>query len=146
MVAKLGRESGKGATIDAVVGGVLGPLGGPAGVLWLAVSGWVIGGIAGHFADRSIPKAGLEQIGAQIPPNGSAFLALVQHTDTEAVVNRMSSDQAKVVNVILGDELSGTIAQAVQADIAVPGAQTSQAATPQTSQETKDESKQPPQS
>jgi hypothetical protein len=39
MVAKLGRESGKGATIDAVVGGVLGPLGGPAGVLWLAVSG-----------------------------------------------------------------------------------------------------------
>jgi uncharacterized membrane protein len=138
-------KGGTGATIGAVAGGVLGLLGGPVGVLWLAAAGGALGGVAGHFAGRSIPAADLKQIGEQLQPNSSAFLALVEDTDAEAVVNRMAGYQAKVVTVTLGDELSVTIAQAVAADIAVPGAQTSQAATPAISQETKEESKQPPQ-
>ncbi|HXZ03501.1 MAG TPA: hypothetical protein VEH81_01640, partial [Ktedonobacteraceae bacterium] len=37
-------EGGKGAAIGAVVGGAIGLLGGPAGVLWLAAAGGALGG------------------------------------------------------------------------------------------------------
>src|SRR5215467_1676214 len=137
-------EGGKGAAIGAVVGGAIGLLGGPVGVLWLAAAGGALGGVAGHFAGRSIPPADLKQIGEQLQPNSSAFLALVEDTDAEAVVNSMAGYKANVVTVTLEDELSGTIAQAVEADIQVPGEQTSQASRPATSQKTKEESKQTP--
>jgi uncharacterized membrane protein len=123
-------EGGKGATIGAVVGGALGLLGGPVGVLWLAAAGGALGGVAGHFAGRSIPADDLKKIGEQLQPNSSAFLALVEDTDAEAVVNSMSGIQANVVTVILGDELSGTIAQAAEADVSVSAPQTSQAPQP----------------
>jgi len=137
-------KGGRGAAIGAVAGGVLGLLGGPAGVLWLAAAGGALGGVAGHFAGREIPVDDLKQIGEQLQPNSSAFLALVEDTDAEAVVNSMAGYKANVVIVTLGDELSGTIAQAAEADIQVPGEQTSQASRPATSQKTKEESKQTP--
>ncbi len=46
----------------------------------------------------------------------------------------MSGIQANVVTVTLGDELSGTVAQAVEADVTVSAPQTSQDATPTTSE------------
>src|SRR5262252_8026308 len=127
-------EGGKGATIGAAVGGALGLLGGPVGVLWLAAAGGAIGGVAGHFAGRSIPADDLKKIGEQLQPNSSAFLALVEDTDAEAVLNSMSGVNANVVTVTLGDELSGTIAQAVEVDVEVPAPAMSQAATPAASQ------------
>jgi len=127
-------EGGKGATIGAVVGGAIGLLGGPVGVLWLAAAGGALGGVAGHFAGRSIPPDDLKKIGEQLQPNSSAFLALVEDTDAEAVVNSMSGIQANVVTVTLGDELSGTIAQAVEADVTVSAPQANQAATPAASE------------
>ncbi len=129
-------EGGKGATIGAVVGGAIGLLGGPLGVLWLAAAGGALGGVAGHFAGRSIPADDLNKIGEQLQPNSSAFLALVEDTDAEAVVNSMSGIQANVVTVTLGDELSGTVAQAVEADVSVAAPQVSQTATPTTSEAT----------
>ena len=62
----------------------------------------------------------------------------------------MSGIQANVVTVTLGDELSGTIAQAVEADVSVSAPQTSQAtqpaasvaAAPAASQDTKETPKQ----
>ena len=143
-------ESGKGAAIGAVVGGAIGLLGGPVGVLWLAAAGGAVGGVAGHFAVRSIPADDLKKIGEQLPPSSSAFLALVENTDAEAVVNSMSDINANVVTITLGDELSGTIAQAVEADVTVKAPQADQAttpattetATPATSEETKETAKQ----
>jgi hypothetical protein len=62
----------------------------------------------------------------------------------------MSGVNANVVTVTLGDELSGTIAQAVEADVTVTAPQASQTtppasaetATPATSQDTKETPKQ----
>ena len=143
-------EGGKGAAIGAVVGGTIGLLGGPVGVLWLAAVGGAVGGVAGHFAGRSIPAGDLKKIGEQLQPNSSAFLALVENTDAEAVLNSMSDINANVVTVTLGDELSGTIAQAVEADVTVTAPQASQAtqpaatetAAPATSQDAKETPKQ----
>jgi uncharacterized membrane protein len=143
-------EGGRGAAIGAAVGGVLGLLGGPAGVLLLAAVGGTAGGVAGHFAGRSIPADDLKRIGEQLQPGSSAFLALVENTDAEAVVNSMSGVNANVVTITLGDELSGTIAQAVEADVTVTPQQESQkavsatteTATPATGEETKEASNQ----
>jgi uncharacterized membrane protein len=133
---------GKGATIGAVVGGAIGLLGGPVGVLWLAAAGGALGGVAGHFAGRSIPADDLKKIGDQLQPNSSAFMALVEDTDAEAMVNSMSGYKANVVTITLGDELSGTVAQSVQADIQVPSPQTSQTAQAAESQAAKETPKQ----
>jgi uncharacterized membrane protein len=143
-------EGGKGAAIGAVVGGAIGLLGGPVGVLWLAAAGGALGGVAGHFAGRSIPADDLKRIGEQLQPKSSAFLALVENTDAEAVVNSMSGVNANVITITLGDELSGTIAQAIEADVTVTPQQesqkavpaTSEAATPTTSEEIQETSKQ----
>jgi len=143
-------EGGKGAAIGAAVGGAIGLLGGPLGVLWLAAAGGAVGGVAGHFAGRSIPADDLKKIGEQLQPNSSACLALVENTDAEAVVNSMSDINANVVTITLGDELSGTIAQAIEADVTVTEPQDGkattpaapEAATPATSEETKETAKQ----
>src|SRR2546421_8848611 len=143
-------KGGRGATIGAVVGGTIGLLGGPVGVLWLAAAGGALGGVAGHFAGRSIPADDLKKIGEQLQPNTSAFLALVEDTDAEAVVNSITGVNANVVTITLGDELSGTIAQAVEADVTVTAPQASQAtqpaatetAAPPTSQDAKETPKQ----
>ena len=143
-------EGGKGAAIGVAVGGAIGLLGGPLGVLWLAAAGGAVGGVAGHFAGRSIPADDLKKIGEQLQPNSSAFLALVENTDAEAVVNSMSDINANVVTITLGDELSGTIAQAIEADVTVTdplyGKATTpaapEAATPATGEDTKETAKQ----
>lgn len=143
-------KGGRGATIGAVVGGAIGLLGGPVGVLWLAAAGGALGGVAGHFAGRSIPADDLKKIGEQLQPNSSAFLALVEDTDAEAVLNSMSGVNANVVTITLGDELSGTIAQSIEADVTVTAPQASQAtapaatetATPASSEDTKEDAKQ----
>ena len=143
-------EGGKGAAIGAAVGAAIGLLGGPVGVLWLAAAGGALGGVAGHFAGRSIPADDLKKIGEQLQPNSSAFLALVENTDAEAVLNSMSGINANVITITLGDELSGTIAQAIEADVSVTPQQesqkavpaTSEAATPAASEETKETSQQ----
>ena len=143
-------EGGKGAAIGAAVGAAIGLLGGPVGVLWLAAAGGALGGVAGHFAGRSIPADDLKRIGEQLQPNSSAFLALVENTDAEAVLNSMSGVNANVITITLGDELSGTIAQAIEADVSVTPQQesqkavpaTSEAATPAASEETKETSQQ----
>jgi uncharacterized membrane protein len=129
-------EGGKGAAIGAAVGGAIGLLGGPVGVLWLAAAGGAVGGVAGHFAGRSIPAGDLKKIGEQLQPNSSAFLALVENTDAEAVVNSMSDINANVVTITLGDELSGTIAQAIEADVTVTAPQAGQATTPAVAEST----------
>ena len=102
-------KGGKGATIGAAIGGVLGILGGPAGVLALGAAGAAVGGFAGHF-DRYVPKEDLEELGAALAPNTSALLLLLEDTESEAVLNSMAGYNANVVTLTVGDDLSGEIA------------------------------------
>ena len=67
----------KGSAVGMVVGGALGLLGGPSGVLLLAVAGAAIGGMAGRLGGRPIPTEDLGQLEAQLQPNTSALLILV---------------------------------------------------------------------
>lgn len=102
-----------GTTLGAVGGGLLGLIGGPAGLLAWTVGGAVVGGVAGKYLGRPISKGDLKEIGAAMTPDTSAVLLLLEDTQTEGVVNSMQGYNANVVTLTVGDELSGQIASYV---------------------------------
>ena len=104
----------------AAAGGLLSLLGGPVGLLGWAIAGGVIGGFAGKTAGRAIPKKDLEELSAQMQPNTSAILAIVEDTAAEKLIDTMAPYQAQVVTLTMGDETSGEIAQAVAVDVEGP--------------------------
>jgi uncharacterized membrane protein len=94
----------------AAAGGLLGLIGGPAGLLAWTVGGAVVGGVAGKYLGRPISKGDLKEFGEAMSPDTSAFLLLLEDKDTEDVVKGMSGYNANVVTLTVGDELSGEIA------------------------------------
>jgi uncharacterized membrane protein len=92
-----------------------------------AVAGGVIGGFAGKYGGRPIKKDDLEKLSAQMKPNTSAILVIIQDKGAEQVINRMSPYKAQVVTLTVGDETSGEIAQAVAAEVTGPASEAPQA-------------------
>jgi uncharacterized membrane protein len=119
---------GIGTTVGVIAGGVLGVLFSPLAVLVLATTGGAVGGITGHFAGRLIPKEDLEQLAASLPVNSSAFVALVEDTEAERVLDSMKGYNANVVTVTIGDELSGVIDQYISGEINLPPSELAQSA------------------
>ena len=115
-----GGHGGWGAAGGVAVGGLLGLIGGPVGLLAWAVAGGVIGGFAGKIGGRAIPKADLEKLSAQMKPNTSAILVIIEDKSAENLINRMSPYKAQVVTLTVGDETSGEIAQAVAVGVTGP--------------------------
>jgi uncharacterized membrane protein len=103
-------RGGVGAAVGAAGGGLLALIGGPVGVLAWAAAGGVVGGVAGHYLGRPISKGDLKEIGEAMSPDSSAFLLLLEDTQSEGVVDSMSGYNADVVTLTVGDELSGQIA------------------------------------
>jgi hypothetical protein len=62
---------------------------------------------------RPISKGDLKEIGEAMSPDTSAFLILLEDTQTEDVVKSMSGYSAAAVTLTVGDELSGQIASYV---------------------------------
>ena len=104
-------QGGVGATAGALGGGLLGLIGGPAGLLAWTVGGAVVGGVAGKYLGRPIAKGDLKELGQALSPDSSAVLLLLEDVYTEAAVDSMSGYNAQVVTLTMGDELSGEIAQ-----------------------------------
>ena len=100
-----------GTVVGAIGGGLLGLIGGPAGLLAWTVGGAVLGGVAGKYLGRPFSKGELEEIGRAMSPNTSAFLLLVEDINSEVVINKMEDFNANVITLTVGDELSGQIAQ-----------------------------------
>jgi uncharacterized membrane protein len=109
-------RGGVGGTIGAVAGGLLGLLGGPVGVLALAAAGGVAGGVAGHFMGRAIPAEDLKKAGESLLPNTSAFMVLVEDIESETLIRDLAIPNANVVTLTVGDELSGVIVSAIDAE------------------------------
>ena len=105
-----------------VVGGLLGLIGGPAGLLIWAVAGGAIGGVMGKHMGRAIPADDLKKLAAQMQPNTSAILAMVEDKAAEQLIGDMQGYKAQVVTLTVGDEVSGEVAQAVAVDVEAPAA------------------------
>jgi uncharacterized membrane protein len=85
-------SSGKGAGIGALIGGVIGLLGGPGGVVLGAGAGAAIGGIAAH-GDAGFDNDSLKEIGAALP-SGSSALAVTTSQDFVEAVRKQAPDEA----------------------------------------------------
>jgi len=112
-----------GAAIGAVGGGILALIGGPAGVLAWVVGGAVVGGVAGKYLGRPIKKGNLEELGNALKPDSSALLLLLENVYSEEIINSMSSYNANVVTLTVGDELSGEIAAFAAGEVEKPPTQ-----------------------
>ena len=106
-----------GSVAGAVGGGLLGLIGGPAGLLAWTVGGAVVGGVAGKYLGRPFSKGEVKEIGEKLSPDSSAFLLLVEDYTTETIINRMEGYNANVVTLVVGDELSGQIEAYVAAEV-----------------------------
>ena len=88
--------TGKGAGIGALVGGVIGILGGPAGIVIGAGAGALIGGAAAH-GDVGFDDDSLEQIGVALKPGTSAIVATTNKYFVEMVNRQMSEEDLRAV-------------------------------------------------
>ena len=108
---------GVGATMGAVGGGLLGLIGGPAGLLAWTVGGAVVGGVAGKYVGRPISKGDLKELGQALAPDSSAVLMLLEDIWSEDAIESMSGYDANVVTLTVGDEVSRQIAEYVASTI-----------------------------
>jgi uncharacterized membrane protein len=96
-------QAGKGATIGAVTGGVIGLLAGPVG--WAALGGGVIGGLAAKLRDSGFSDDRLKQLGAGLTPNSSALVAVIDHRWVAEVEKELARQQADLVTQTVRDDI-----------------------------------------
>jgi uncharacterized membrane protein len=77
-------STGKGAAIGALVGGVIGLLGGPGGAAIGAGAGAAIGGL-GSLRDSGFSNESLKELGSALPPRTSAIAATTSSMFVEQV-------------------------------------------------------------
>lgn len=114
-------STGKGSGIGALIGGVIGILGGPLGIVASAGAGAIVGGIAAH-GDAGFEDESLEELGVALKPSTSAVAISTSDKFLHAVRKQVSDEDmrtavsdlsaqllAKIennLNVALGIELS----------------------------------------
>jgi len=97
---------GAGAGIGALVGGAIGLLGGPVGVLAGAGLGAAVGGLAAKLHDAGIDDDRLRQIGDALAPGTSAIVAVVGKEWKDEVHAVMSKDARQVFTAGLADDIA----------------------------------------
>jgi uncharacterized membrane protein len=113
-------RGGLGTTAGLITGGLLGLVGGPAGLLVWAAGGALLGGVAGKYLGRNLPEEPLRELAQQMEPNTSAILIIAQDKNAEAVIDEMKGYNAKIITLTVGDQVSGEIAQYVAAEVSAP--------------------------
>lgn len=96
--------AGKGFTIGAITGGVLGLLAGPIG--WAALGGGVIGGLAAKLRDGGFPDARLKQVAEGLTPNSSALIAVIDHRWVADLERELAQQGANVIAEALRDDIA----------------------------------------
>ena len=110
-------RGGRGTTLGLMTGGLLGLIGGPAGLLVWAAGGALLGGVAGKYLGRNLPQETLKELGQSMDPNSSAILAIAEDKNAKAVIDEMEGYNARIITLTVGDQLSGEIAQYVAAEV-----------------------------
>ncbi len=115
-------HGGKGAAVGAGAGVVLGLIGGPAGLLAWLLGGALVGGLAGKFMGHGFDADQLKAIGADMQPNTSALVVIIEDKAMEAFANEMGEPGAQIVTVSIGSQLSGELSQMAVIDLGEEGA------------------------
>jgi uncharacterized membrane protein len=102
--------AGKGAGIGALVGGVLGILGGPGGVVLGAGAGAAIGGVAAS-GDRGFRDENLKTMGVALQPGTSAIAVITSHDFLKEVQKNVPVEDIHTAVGNLSAELSARLAE-----------------------------------
>ena len=78
----------KGAVGGAVAGGIIGVIF-PPSILATAAIGAAAGAVLGHFTDQGFKNNLLKEVGENLPPGGSAIVAVVEETWFEQLSNAL---------------------------------------------------------
>lgn len=101
-------STGKGAAIGALIGGVVGILGGPAAIAVGAGVGALAGaGIA--LGDAGFDDQSLEEIGAALKPGTSALVAITSHAFLKAVQDNVDKADVQAAVQQLADTISAQL-------------------------------------
>ena len=103
-------STGKGAGIGALIGGVIGILGGPAGIALGAGAGAAIGGIAAH-GDAGFRDSSLEQIGTALRPGSSAVMVITSKDFLKMFRKEVSDAELWPMVRAIGESISQAQAQ-----------------------------------
>ena len=103
-------STGKGAGIGALIGGVIGLLGGPGGVAIGAGAGAALGGLAAK-GDAGFSNESLKEIGAALMPGSSAIAATTSQVFVEEVRRQAESG----ATLTAAKEIAGNIRQNLEA-------------------------------
>jgi len=101
---------GAGAGIGALIGGVVGLLGGPAGVVILGAAGAAVGGLAASY-DAGLKDESLEEIGDKLPSGTSAIVAVVEHVWLDELKGHLQSDALELFNAELSPDFADQFVQ-----------------------------------
>jgi uncharacterized membrane protein len=102
--------TGKGAGIGALVGGVIGILGGPAGIAIGAGAGALLGGLASK-GDAGYSEDRLEQLGVALQPGTSAIAIITSSAFLKAMRTYGDEDQIREAVGNLADGISTNLAE-----------------------------------
>ena len=102
-----------GATFGATAAGVVGLLTGPVILPLLMIAGGVVGGVAGHFAGQMLPPEDLKRVAEDLPPNSSAYLAVVDSSHAESFAAAFATEGARVLNLPIETELASAIREGI---------------------------------
>jgi uncharacterized membrane protein len=97
-------RAGKGLTIGAITGGVVGLLAGPVG--WAAVGGGVIGGLAAKLKDGGFPDDKLRKLATGLTPGSSALVAVIDHRWVADVERQLQEQGADLAIEALRDDIA----------------------------------------
>ncbi|HEV8190251.1 MAG TPA: DUF1269 domain-containing protein [Ktedonobacterales bacterium] len=109
-------HGGKGAAIGGVIGGVVGLIV-PPSILASATVGAAIGGLSAKLHDAGFPDDRLRQVGADLKPNTSALIAVVEQVwvrDVEEQLRQYGAD-------IATEAVRADIAEQLEAEDPVAG-------------------------
>lgn len=87
----------RGAGVGALIGGALGALFGPLGVIGGGAIGAYYGGIVAAAVDEGIPNEALEEIGAMLPVGGTALVVLTSEEQAREIESELASLGGQVV-------------------------------------------------
>ncbi|HRX01706.1 MAG TPA: DUF1269 domain-containing protein, partial [Anaerolineae bacterium] len=103
-------STGRGAGYGAIVGGVLGILGGPAGIALAAGAGAAVGAALAH-RDSGFRDESLNTIGVALRPGTSAVAAITSHEFLRAVQQQVSIEDIRTVIRNLSQRISDRLAE-----------------------------------
>ena len=98
-------STGTGAKWGALVGGVLGVLGGPVGIVAAAGAGALIGGVASH-GDAGFSDDSLNKLGTALTPGTSAVVTISNKDFLKDVHKEHKEEEVRAIVEKLAEEIS----------------------------------------